>query len=181
MTIYSDDFETATAAWTANAQGTDTATTGRFERADPATTTSGGTKQLGTTVSGSFDLVTGASAGAAAGDNDIDGGVTSITSPPIALTGGTTYSLAFQSYLAHGSNASSADFLRVRVLSGSGSSTTVYQATGAAVNVNGAWGARTASLNAFAGQTVRLVVEAADASGASLVEAGVDDVRVTRQ
>jgi len=30
------------------------------------------------------------------------------------------------------------------------------------------------------GQTVRLVIDAADASTASLVEAGVDDVRVTR-
>ena len=180
VTIYSDDFETAPTTWTANAQGTDTATTGRFERGNPATTTSSGTKQLGTTVSGSFDLVTGAAAGAAAGDNDIDGGVTSITSAPIALTGGTSYTLNFQSYLAHGSNASTADFLRVRVLSGS-TSTVVYQALGSATNVNGAWGARTASLSAFAGQTVRIVVEAADASGASLVEAGVDDVRVTRQ
>jgi hypothetical protein len=68
----------------------------------------------------------------------------------------------------------------VRVLPGSGS-TVVYEARGAAANVNGVWGARTASLNAFAGQTVRIVVEAADASGASLVEAAVDDVRVTRQ
>jgi hypothetical protein len=180
VTLFSDDFERAPTTWTANAQGTDTATTGRFERGDPQATTSNGAKQLGTTTSGSFDLVTGASAGATAGDNDIDGGVTSITSPPVALTGGSSYSLSFQSYLAYGSNSSSADFLRVRVLSGSGS-TVVYQALGAAANANGAWGARSVSLNAFAGQTVRLVVEAADASTASLVEAGVDDVRVTRQ
>jgi hypothetical protein len=179
VTLFTDDFEAAR-GWTANLQGTDTATTGRFERGDPGATSSSGAKQLGTTTSGTFDLVTGATAGAAAGDNDIDGGVTSITSPAIALTGGTSYTLAFNSYLAHGSNATSADFLRVRVLSGS-TSTTVYQATGAATNVNGAWGARSVSLNAFAGQTVRLVVEAADASTASLVEAAVDDVRVTRQ
>jgi carboxypeptidase T len=180
VTLFSDDFETAPTTWSANAQGTDTATTGRFERGDPQATTSNGAKQLGTTTSGSFDLVTGASAGTAAGDNDIDGGLTSITSPPITLTGGSSYSLSFQSYLAYGSNSSSADFLRVRVLSGS-TSTVVYQALGAAANANGAWGARSVSLSAFAGQTVRLVVEAADASTASLVEAGVDDVRVTRQ
>ncbi len=47
--------------------------------------TASGAKQLGTTVSGTFDLVTGASAGAAAGDNDLDGGVTTIQSPPITL------------------------------------------------------------------------------------------------
>jgi hypothetical protein len=37
------------------------------------------------------------------------------------------------------------------------------------------------SLNAFAGQTVRILIQAADAAGASLVEAAVDDVRVTQQ
>ena len=37
------------------------------------------------------------------------------------------------------------------------------------------------SLNAFAGQTVRIRIEAADAATGSLVEAAVDDVRVTRQ
>ena len=42
---------------------TDTATTGRWERANPADTNSSGAKQLGTTTSGSFDLVTGAARG----------------------------------------------------------------------------------------------------------------------
>jgi aminopeptidase S len=36
------------------------------------------------------------------------------------------------------------------------------------------------NIGAFAGQTVQIVVEAADLSGASLVEAAVDDVRITR-
>jgi hypothetical protein len=88
--------------------------------------------------------------------------------------------VSFQGYLAHGSNSSSADFLRLRVLA-NGTLTTVYTRSGAAANLNGAWGGTTVSLQQFAGQTVRLVFEAADASTASLVEAGVDDVRVTRQ
>ena len=58
--------------------------------------------------------------------------------------------------------------------------TQVFQSLGAASNRNGAWTAATASLDAFAGQTVRLRFEAADASTASLVEAGVDDVRITQ-
>jgi hypothetical protein len=37
------------------------------------------------------------------------------------------------------------------------------------------------SLGAFAGQTVRIRFEAADAAGGSLVEAAVDTVLVTRQ
>ena len=56
----------------------------------------------------------------------------------------------------------------------------VYERLGAATNVNGAWASATASLNAFAGQTVRLRIEATDAATASLVEAAVDDLRVTR-
>ncbi|HEV2785196.1 MAG TPA: M14 family metallopeptidase [Solirubrobacteraceae bacterium] len=179
-TLFFDNFESATAPqWTRNAAGTDTATLGVFERGDPAATSSGGTKQLGTTVSGVNDLVTGRLAGASAGAYDIDGGVTSMTSPPIALTGGSSYALSLSYYLAHGTNSSSSDYLRVRVVGAT--TATVLQELGGADNDNGAWASASAiNLNAFAGQTVRIVVEAADASGASLVEAAVDDVRVTR-
>jgi len=173
--VWFDDFET-NRGWTVNAA--DTATSGRWQRGDPATTTSSGTKQLGTTVSGLNDLVTGAAAGTSAGANDVDGGVTTITSPAIALTGFGSYTLQFSQYLAHGSNSSSADYLRVGVRTASGTSW-VWTRNGAATNLNGAWGAASASLNAWAGQTVQIVVEAADASTASLVEAGVDNVRIT--
>ena len=173
-TIFSDTFETST-GWTTSAS--DTATSGRWERGDPAATSSGGAKQLGTTVSGVNDLVTGRLAGSSAGSYDVDGGLTTITSPPIALTGGTNYSLSFAYYLAHGSNSSSADYLRVKVTNGTTTST-VFQELGAGDNDNGAWATATASLNTFAGQTVRIVIEAADASTASLVEAAIDDVVV---
>jgi carboxypeptidase T len=170
-TVFFDNFE-ASQGWT-NTGGT--ATLGLWERGDPGATTSNGAKQLGTTVSGVNDLVTGASAGASAGDNDVDGGVTSMQSPPIALpSGAQNLTLTFSSYLANGSNSSTADFLRVRV-----NGTLVYERLGSAANVNGAWVVNSRSLQAFAGQTVRIVVEAADASTASLVEAGVDDVRIT--
>ncbi|GAA2215253.1 hypothetical protein GCM10009850_107200 [Nonomuraea monospora] len=177
VTVWSDTFETAT-GWTTNPSATDTATLGQWERGDPEATTSSGAKQLGTTVSGTNDLVTGRLAGASAGAYDIDGGVTSIQSPAITLPATGALTLSFSWYLAHGSNASTADYLRVRVV---GSTTaTVFNQAGAATNRNGAWATASASLNAFAGQTVRILVDAADASGASLVEAGVDDVRITR-
>ena len=86
MTLFSDDMETAR-GWTTAAGG---ATTGRWQRAVPQATNSSGPKQLSTTTSGTNDLVTGASAGASAGDNDVDGGTTTVTSPAIALTGGST-------------------------------------------------------------------------------------------
>src|SRR4030095_2739495 len=58
-TLWSDDFETAT-GWT---RGTaDTATSGLFERGDPAATSSGVATQLGTAAGGTYDLATGATA-----------------------------------------------------------------------------------------------------------------------
>ncbi len=178
-TVYTTDFESATAPWTRNFAGADTATLGLFERGDPAATNSGGAKQLGTTVSGVNDLVTGRLAGSGAGDHDVDGGMTSMTSPPIALAAGSTYALSLSYYLAHGSNSSSADYLRVRVVGST--SATVLQELGAANNDNGAWAtASNIDLSAFAGQTVRIVVEVADAATASLVEGAIDDVRITK-
>ncbi|GAA4555027.1 hypothetical protein GCM10023193_00230 [Planotetraspora kaengkrachanensis] len=176
-TVYSDTFETAS-GWTANPSGTDTATSGAWERANPADTNSSGPKQLGTTASGSFDLVTGASAGTAAGDFDVDGGVTSIRSPLITLPSSGTLTLSFSWYLGHGSNSSSADYLRVRVVGNTTS--TVFQQLGAATDRDAAWSTASVSLSGFAGQQVRILVDAADASGASLVEAGVDEVKITQ-
>jgi hypothetical protein len=177
-TVFFDDFET-NQSWTVNPSGTDTATLGQWVRGDPAATNSSGAKQLGTTVSGANDLVTGAAAGAAAGDFDIDGGVTSIRSPAITLPASGNLSLSFSYYLAHGTNSSSADYLRVRVV---GSTTTlVFEELGAANDDDAAWASTTVNLNSYAGQTVRILIEAADASGASLVEAAIDDVRITQQ
>jgi hypothetical protein len=177
-TVFFDDFETSQ-GWTTNPNSTDTATTGQWQRADPAATTSSGTKQLGTTVSGVNDLVTGPLAGAAAGDHDLDGGVTSIQSPPIALPSTGTLTLSFSYYLAHGTNSSSADYLRVRVV---GSTTSlVFEELGAANDDDAVWAASSSNISAFAGQTVRILIEAADASTASLVEAAIDDVRITQQ
>jgi carboxypeptidase T len=176
-TVYQDNFETAT-GWTTNPNGTDTATTGAWQRADPAGTTSSGTKQLGTTTSGTIDLVTGASGGDA-GANDIDGGTTSIQSPAITLPSSGTLTLRYQWYLAHGSNSSTADFFRISIVTATGT-TVLFTQAGAASNRNGAWALGTLNLSSYAGQSVRILIQAADASTASLVEAGVDDVSIVR-
>lgn len=176
--VWSDTFETAT-GWTTNANGTDTATTGAWERGDPADTTSSGAKQLGTTVSGSNDLVTGRLAGTDAGTYDVDGGTTSVRSPAITLPASGTLSLALSWYLAHGSNSSTADFFRVSIVH-SGGTTALFTQAGAATNRNGAWTQSSWNISAYAGQSVRILIETADASGASLVEAGVDDVTITQ-
>jgi carboxypeptidase T len=176
--VYLDNFETAT-GWTTNPSATDTATSGAWERGDPEATDSSGPKQLGTTVSGVNDLVTARLAGGSAGANDIDTGTTSVRSPLITLPASGTLTLNLSYYLGHGSNSSSADFFRVSIVH-NGGTTQVLNVVGAATDRDAAWTGGTANLTPYAGQQIRILIAAADASGASLVEAGVDDVRITQ-
>lgn len=178
-TVWSDTFETVS-GWTSNPTSTDTATVGLWERGDPEQTTSSGVKQLGTTVNGTNDLVTGRLAGAGPGDYDIDGGTTSVRSPAVTLPSSGVLKVSLSWYLAHGSNASNADYFRVSVIH-NGGTTALFTQAGAASNRNGAWASGTWDISAYAGQSIRILIEAADASGASLVEAGVDNVTITRQ
>lgn len=177
-TIWSDDFE-SDKGWTVNPSGTDTATLGMWERGNPEDTNSSGPKQLGTTVSGSYDLVTGPLAGTGAGDYDVDGGVTSVRSPAITLPSSGTLGLTFSYYQAHGSNSSTADYLRVKVVGNT--TVTALEELGSSTNDDAAWATRTFDISAFAGQTIRILVEAADLSTASLFEAAIDDVKITQQ
>jgi hypothetical protein len=176
-TVFSDDFET-NQGWTINPSGTDTATLGQWERGAAQATNSSGAKQL-VPFGGANDLVTGRLAGSGAGSYDIDGGVTSIRSPAIALPASGNLTLSFSYYLAHGTNSSSADYLRVRIVGAT--TTTVFEELGAANDDDAAWATANINLSAYAGQTIRILIEAADASGASLVEAAVDNVRITQQ
>ena len=175
VTVFSDNFETSQ-GWVTNPNGTDNATTGAWERGDPEATSSGITLQLGTTTSGTNDLVTARLAGASAGANDVDTGTTSIRGPSIAIPATGTITLSFNYYLAHLNNATNADFFRVFV-----GNTQVFQSLGAATNRAGAWTATSVNLDAFRGQTIQIRFEAADAATASLIEAGVDDVLITQQ
>jgi hypothetical protein len=173
-----DDFEAAR-GWRVDPSGTDTANDGTWQRAKPQkTTTSAGTKQPSSVPSGRLALVTNAVAGGNAGANDVDGGMTSVLSPPVRLGDGQAWTLRFRYTFAHNAASSSADFLRVRVV---GSSTsTVFSIAGKASERNAGWQTATANVSAFAGQTVRLLIEASDRGADSLVEAGIDDVRVYR-
>jgi predicted secreted protein len=178
QTVFEDNFETDM-GWQVNPAGNDTATTGMWERDDPQGTTAYGTAlQLNDTVSGGTCLVTGAPAGLNAGTFDIDGGDTTILSPEIHLpqsAAGITLELNYT--LAHLYNSSADDFLRITVISDSDSQV-ILNESGAGQNRPGRWSRLTASLNGFAGNTIQLVIEAADNGRASLVEAAIDDVRI---
>ncbi len=169
-----DDLEISR-GWQVNPLGDDTATAGRWQRADPAPTN----YQSGTAVSGRSVLVTGASAGYTSSANDVDGGRTSVRSAAIALPT-TVGKLTFRYYLAHGANASSADSFQVFIEQADGTRTLVRAETGAPNIDRPAWASASIALTRWAGQTIRIVFVATDGGPDSLVEAAVDDVRVTR-
>ncbi|MEU8342425.1 M28 family peptidase [Spirillospora sp. NPDC048832] len=175
-TVYSDDLETDK-GWTVNPDGTDTATAGAWQRGTPQPTSWSGISLQLAAAGGSGALVTGAAAGSDAGTHDLDGGTSTARSAPIALPAGAR-TLSFSWYFAHLDNSSADDRYRVRVVGPNGSTTVLDQA-GAAANRAGSWQTRTADVSGYAGQTVRIVVEAADAGSGSLVEAGLDNLAIT--
>jgi glucose/arabinose dehydrogenase len=176
--VFEESFESAS-GWTLTG-GANSATRGLWQRGDPQPTTNAGMPlQLGYCQGSTQCLITGLSAGTSNGSNDVDDGQTSMQSPAIALPAGRPLTLAFGFYFAHNDNATNADLFRVRVVGENGVAQTVYARPGSGRNVAGAWGTRTVSLDAWAGQTVNIRVDTIDGSPGSLIEAGVDNVVIT--
>ena len=174
--LFFDDFETSL-GWVRNPNNSDTATTGMWERGNPESVYYSGYKQLGTTVSGSNDLVTGRLAGTSAGDYDLDGGMTSMRSPLISLPTGRSIQISLKYYFAHYTNSSTADYLKISIVGTS--SRVVFQELGGRDNDSATWATFTGDISDFAGQNVYILIQATDAAAASLVEAGIDDVLIS--
>ena len=179
--VFSDDFEQAR-GWTLT-PGRNYATTGLWQRGDPQPTTYAGlTIQPGACGGGSTNcMITGLSAGSVVNYNDLDNGLTSIQSPAITLPATGTLTLSIDFHLAHLKNATPADFISIRIVDGNGVAQTVLARGATSTNVAGRWTTRTASLDAWAGQTVRVRVEAVDNDPNGVVEAGFDNVVIRRQ
>jgi hypothetical protein len=175
--VFHDTFETGL-GWTVTG-GVNTASTGNWERGDPELTFNAGVPlQLDHCQDSTHCLITGL-VGRSNDSNDVDGGIASIQSAPLALPAGRAITLTFGFYFAHNTNATSADLFRVRVVGENGVARTVWARAGAPRNVPGQWTTRTANLDAWAGQTVQLRIEAIDAANGSIIEAGVDNVAIT--
>jgi hypothetical protein len=175
---FDDDLEVSR-GWSANPDGTDTATTGRFTRSNPESTSSAGAKQLGDVPSGSRAWVTGAKAGASANANDLDGR-TSVRSRAFTLRTSVGQRLFFRYVFAHGATSSSGDRLVASIEDAGGVRTPVITIAGRAADVDGAWRSISAPVDAWAGQTIRIHIEAVDGGVNNLFEVEIDDVRVTR-
>jgi hypothetical protein len=177
---FDDDLEIRKGAWTTNPDGTDTApASAAFVRADPAGTRLGSVPlQLASTASGSKAYVTGAPAGSTPGTYDLDGRST-IRSGPIDVPNTVGQRLAFRWTFAHDAGASSADSLVALVERANGSTTQVWSRLGAPVVAKGGWRYATVSLDAWAGETIRIRFVATDGGANNTIEAGIDDIRVT--
>ena len=178
---FDDDLE-VNRGWLVNADGTDTATAGTWQRGDPKpTTTTAGRKQPDSVTSGRYAFVTGTAAGSSASANDLDGGRTSTTSPPIDLPTSLGQMLQFRYTFAHDASARSGDEFRVEVMDvGAATVSTVLVVQGSAVERNASWRSASIDLTAYAGRTIRLRFSATDTGTNGIVEATFDDVRVTQ-
>ncbi len=178
---FDDDLEVAR-GWTVDPDGTDTApSSGRWVRGNPAATSSDGTRlQRNKVPSGRIALVTGAPAGAGAGANDLDG-LTTVRSATISLPAASGQSLTFRWLFAHPAGSSSgADHVQAIVEAGDGTQTVVWERLGSTAAVAGSWRSASLNLDEWKGQDIHLRFEALDGGPDSIIEAGVDDVRVTR-
>ena len=175
-----DDLEMARTWVVDPGDGTpDTATVGAWQRGDPTGTSSHGPKQLGSSWSGRAAFVTGLDAGGCATCNDVDGGTTSVRSGPIEVPGGGTPHLRLRYFLGHRPNATTGDGFRIAVIQG-GARTVVFRARAVpGADRDAEWRKAVVDLSPWTGESVRIQLEATDTGADSLIEAGVDEVRVT--
>lgn len=178
--VYSDDFESSL-TWSVNASGADTATGGQWQVGKPQGTSYQALPlQLSAAANGYQALLTGYQAGTSVGAYDLDGGVTSVRSPAINLAANTRYRLQMSYYFAHLWNTTTADFLKISVENSQGQRQIILEQRGTATNRPAQWENLSADLSSFAGSTIRLVVEAADGGAGSMIEAAVDNVRISK-
>lgn len=172
-----EDFEMGR-DWGFDPFATDTAGRGAWQRGIPQKVkTAAGIKQKKNVASGQAALVTGLAAGAKPTSNSLNG-LTSVISREVALPAGKRWTLSFSYTFAHNKRASKTDFLRVRVVDADQRST-VFVVRGKPTERNAQWTVARISLDQFAGESVKVLIEARGGAN-RLVEAAVDDVRIYR-
>ena len=175
-TVTDDAFEVAS-GWTVGATG-DNATTGQWVRVDPVGTAA--QPEDDRTPTGTQCFITGQGVvGGGVGDQDVDGGSTTLVSPIYNLAGLDEPTLEYWYWYSNnaGSNPNT-DSMPVEI-SNNGGTTWVPLET-ISTN-NGAWTKRTWRVRDFVTPTsqVRVRFIARDLGAGSIVEAGVDDLKIT--
>lgn len=171
----------ADAGWVVNASGADTAKAGVWGRMAPEATAA----QPGADApdAGAQCWVTDGRAGTTVGAYDIDGGVTTVTSPVMDLEGAQSARLTFWGWFSNTAGADpGTDVMRVLVTSDGGATWTVVETIGPkGEDADGGWFTRDIELAGVIAMTdaVRVRFEASDVGLGSVVEAAVDDVAIT--
>ncbi len=174
------DFETPV-GFSAGAPG-DNATTGVWVRVDPIGT--GAQPEDDNTPSGTIAWVTGqGSPGGTLGENDVDGGTTSLVSNQIDLSGASdAATISYARWYSNNSGAApNADVFEVYVSDNDGASFVLVETVGpAGPGTSGGWIETGFNVSDFVSltSTVRVMFVASDLGAGSVVEAGVDDVRL---
>ena len=176
VNTYLDDTE-VDLGWMVGAAG-DTATTGVWELADPVGT-GAQPEDDATPDPGALCWITEAAAGPSIGSFDIDNGATTLISPTMDATSGT--GIAFIGYSRWYSNNAGAspneDSMTIDISNDDGANWVPLEVVTENLNV---WSAKQFRIDDFLAPTnqMRLRFVASDLINGSIVEAGVDDVRI---
>jgi murein tripeptide amidase MpaA len=169
---FEDDMESNT-GWVVG-QPSDNATTGIWERADPESTQAQPENDH-TPGSGTLCWITDGAAGGSVGANDIDGGATTLTSPLMDATGlAPGAELVYWRWYSNDAGASpNEDSMIVEISTNDGGSWSTLET----VTENaGAWVEK--RFPAPDSDQLRVRFIASDLGSGSIVEAGVDDLRI---
>jgi len=177
LSLASDDFE-ASSGWTGGLPGDD-ATTGIWELVDPNGTSS--QTEDDHTASGTQCWVTGqGSPGGSLGQNDVDGGTTTLLSPNFDLSGAQQPTISYWRWYSNDGNSAVDDDFVVEV-SANGSTWVEVERLGPShPEASGGWFQHSFSVASFVtpSATTRLRFVASDLGSGSIVEAAVDDLEV---
>ncbi len=181
-TVFDDDVE-SNLGWSTGSGG-DTATTGQWTRVDPVGT-SAQPEDDHTANPARFCFVTGqGSVGGGVGENDVDGGITTLLSPNFDLSDASDAVISYWRWYSNDQGAApNTDTFRIDVSSNGGSSWVRVETVGpAGPETAGGWIQHSFSVGDFVGLTsqVRMRFVAADEGDGSIVEAGIDDFRVSK-
>ena len=173
------DFET-TVGFSAGAPGDD-ATTGVWVRVNPIGTDA--QPEDDNTASGTIAWVTGqGSSGGSLGENDVDGGTTSLVSNQIDLSATESATISYARWYSNNAGAGpNSDVFEVFVSDDDGQSYALVETVGpAGAGTSGGWIETGFNVGDFVDltSTIRVKFVASDLGDGSIVEAGIDDVRV---
>lgn len=176
-----DEAFEANSGWTVGDVG-DGATTGIWERGDPVGTAA--QPEDDHTVAGSDCFFTGQGAiGGGLGDNDIDGGVTTLRSPLYDMSSGNARVSYWRWYSNNTGAGPNADVFEVDISNNGGSNWTSVEVVGpAGAGTSGGWVQHEFSVDDLIAPTanMQLRFRAGDLGEGSLVEAALDDLQVFR-